>query len=64
MAKCNFCNSIVKQGRGKTFVARDGRALNFCSSKCEKNFLLGRNPKKVNWVRKKIKEKKKAEEKK
>lgn len=61
MAKCNFCNSVVKQGRGKTFVARDGRALNFCSSKCEKNFLLGRNPKRVNWIRKA--KKKKAEEK-
>jgi len=62
MAKCNFCNSIIEQGRGKTLVAKDGRALTFCSSKCEKNFLLGRNPKRVNWVRKAKKEK--SEEKK
>ena len=58
MAKCFFCNKIIKPGRGKIFVSSDGRAMPFCSSKCEKNFKLGRNPKKVNWIRK---QKKKSE---
>ncbi len=57
MAKCFFCNEIIKPGRGKIYVAADGRAMPFCSSKCEKNLKLGRNPKKVGWVRKAKKKK-------
>ncbi len=60
MAKCNFCERIIKLGRGKILVTSDGRAINFCSPKCEKNYKLGRNPKKVNWVRKKRGKKVKA----
>jgi len=52
MVKCAFCSEIVKQGRGKTLVTLDSRALSFCSPKCGNNYKLGRNPKKVNWVRK------------
>ncbi len=38
-------------------VRNDGKVSYFCSSKCEKNLLkLRRNPKKVNWTRKKKKE--------
>lgn len=53
MAKCHFCKEIIKPGRGITLVALDGKSLNFCSSKCRKNFNLGRNPKKVKWIKKK-----------
>ena len=62
MAKCNFCNKIVKQGRGMISIASDGRVINFCSGKCEKNFKLGRDPRKVNWVRKQKKKKEKSKE--
>ena len=62
MAKCSFCDVTIKAGRGKIFVTLDGRAMSFCSPKCEKNFKLGRNPKKVKWVvkGKKAREKKEA----
>mgnify|MGYP001575199522 FL=1 len=55
MAKCSFCGLTIQPGRGKMFVTKEGRIFNFCSSKCEKNFALGRDPKKVKWVRKKRK---------
>ena len=43
-------------------IASDGRVINFCSGKCEKNFKLGRDPRKVNWVRKQKKKKEKSKE--
>ncbi len=51
--KCSFCKREIEPGTGKMFVRNDGKVLYFCSSKCEKNMLeLGRNPRKVKWVRK------------
>ena len=35
-----------------TVVLKDGAAKYFCSSKCRKNFLMGRLTKKVKWVQK------------
>lgn len=35
------------------FVKVSGEIFYFCSSKCEKNFMMGRNPRKVKWVKKK-----------
>jgi len=56
MVKCTFCGELVKKGTGKMFVKKDASILYFCSSKCEKNRLkLKRNPRKVNWIRKKSK---------
>lgn len=46
MVKCNYCSKQVKPGHGITFVTIDSRVLNFCSSKCRKNFKLGRKKKK------------------
>jgi len=34
------------------FVKNDGTIYYFCSSKCEKNFMMGRDKRKVKWVRK------------
>ncbi len=51
--KCSFCKDNIEQGTGKMFVKGDGSVFYFCSSKCEKNFNLGRNPRKVLWVKKK-----------
>jgi large subunit ribosomal protein L24e len=54
MAKCSFCDSIIERGTGKMVIENDGKIFRFCSLKCEKNLLkLKRDPRKVNWVRKK-----------
>jgi large subunit ribosomal protein L24e len=56
--KCSFCKSEIELGTGKMFVKNDGRIFYFCSSKCSKNMLkLGRESKKVKWIRKKKKSK-------
>lgn len=50
MAKCVFCGNLLKPGTGKMFVKNDARILYFCSSKCENNFNLNRNPRKIKWT--------------
>ncbi len=35
------------------FVKTDGTIFYFCSSKCQKNWNLKRDPKKVKWISKK-----------
>jgi len=58
MTECSFCKKNYEIPRGLTFVLPNGELLYFCSSKCQKNYKLGRVGKKVNWVRKakKVKE--------
>jgi len=51
--KCSFCGKEILPGTGKIYVKSNGRIYFFCSSKCERNFMLGRNPRKVKWVKKK-----------
>lgn len=58
MTVCSFCKKNYKDPRGLTIFTFDGRALNFCSSKCRRNFSLKRDPKKVNWVKREKKVKK------
>lgn len=53
--KCSFCAEEIEPGTGKMFIANDGKIFYFCSSKCEKNMRLGRDPAKVKWVIKKKK---------
>ena len=56
--RCTFCKTEMEKGTGKMFVWNSGKLDYFCSSKCEKNRLkLKRNPRKVNWIRKKVKKK-------
>lgn len=51
MAKCDFCGKAIEVGTGKMFVKKDGKILNFCSSKCEKNLLkLRRKPLVTKWT--------------
>jgi len=50
--KCSFCSAAIKHGTGKIFVKNDGTVYYFCSSKCEKNYLMGREAKKRKWSRK------------
>ncbi|RLJ09922.1 MAG: 50S ribosomal protein L24 [Candidatus Aenigmatarchaeota archaeon] len=61
MVKCSFCGGTLPEGRGKMFVRNDGKIFYFCNSKCQKNWKLGRQGKKVKWTLtyKKLKEKEK-----
>ncbi|HDM05694.1 MAG TPA: 50S ribosomal protein L24 [Candidatus Aenigmarchaeota archaeon] len=49
--KCSFCGKPICKGTGKMFVKKSGEILYFCSSKCEKNYKLGREPKKLKWTK-------------
>lgn len=51
--RCSYCGSTITKGTGKMFVRNDGTVHYFDKSKCEKNFFLGRSPKKQDWIRKK-----------
>lgn len=51
MPTCSFCKRNYDIHRGLTVFNVDGKSLYYCSSKCRKNANLGRDPKKVNWVR-------------
>ena len=37
-------------GKGVMFVKNDGKIFHFCSSKCRKNFRLGRDGKNLKWT--------------
>jgi len=50
--KCSFCSSSFKAS-GKMFVKNDGTVVYFCGSKCEKNYMLGRESKSRKWSRQK-----------
>ena len=52
MPICSFCKRQYNFPRGLTVYTTDGRIVYFCSSKCRKNADLKRDPKKVNWIRK------------
>ena len=50
MAKCTFCGNDIEKGTGMIYVEKTGRVHYYCSSKCERNVGLGRNPKHVRWT--------------
>ena len=51
MPKCSFCGNEIPQGTGKIFVKKDGKVLNFCKSKCEKNMIkLKRKSRNLKWT--------------
>ena len=51
MALCTFCGKKIPKGTGKMFVTKDGKKMDFCSMKCEKNKLkLKRNPRNFKWT--------------
>jgi len=52
MPKCSFCKNQYEFPRGITVVQKDGTPKFFCSGKCRKNFEMGRDNRKVNWIRK------------
>ncbi len=47
---CTFCGSDIEPGTGIMYVENDGTRYHFCSSKCEKNAELGRNPRDIEWA--------------
>jgi len=50
--KCGFCGEEIEPGTGKIYAKKDGKAIYFCSKKCEKNLIkLGRNPRKFKWTK-------------
>ncbi len=56
MVKCSFCGNEIEQGTGKIYVQIDGKILNFCSMKCEKNKLkLKRKAREQKWTKKYVK---------
>jgi large subunit ribosomal protein L24e len=48
--KCSICKSNILKGSGKMFVRNDGKIFYFCGSKCQRNFRLGREAKKLKWI--------------
>ncbi len=48
--KCSFCGSSIERGTGKMFVKNTGELFYWCSSKCEKNYEMGRDKKKLKWA--------------
>ena len=48
--KCSFCGGKLPQGRGKLYAKTTGQVFYFCNSKCERNWQLGRDGKRVKWT--------------
>ncbi|WP_075050507.1 50S ribosomal protein L24e [Ignicoccus islandicus] len=47
---CSFCGREIEPGTGIMFVRNDGSILWFCSSKCFKNYKMGRKARKLPWT--------------
>jgi len=52
MPTCTFCKQEYEFPKGVTVVQKDGTPFYFCSSKCRKNKEMGRDNRKVKWVKK------------
>ena len=52
MPRCSFCKDNYEFPRGTTVIQRDGTPKFYCSSKCKKNAEMGRDNRKVKWVKK------------
>ncbi len=49
---CSFCGREIEPGTGLIYVKNNGSILRFCSSKCFKSFKMGRDPRRLKWVKK------------
>ncbi|MFC2154716.1 50S ribosomal protein L24e [Candidatus Altiarchaeota archaeon] len=48
---CTFCGVDISSGKEKIYVNKKGKALYFCSGKCEKNMLkLKRKARNLKWT--------------
>lgn len=52
MPVCSFCKNAYEFPKGVTVVQKDSSVRYYCSSKCRKNMEMGRQNKKVKWIRK------------
>lgn len=52
MPVCSFCKQSYEFPKGVTLVKKDGNIRFYCSSKCRKNSEIGRDNKKVKWIKK------------
>jgi large subunit ribosomal protein L24e len=48
--ECDYCGADIEPGTGVMFVENDGGVTHFCSSKCERNADLGREPRDLEWT--------------
>jgi large subunit ribosomal protein L24e len=61
MPQCSFCKTSYEFPKGTTVIQKDGTPKYFCTSKCRKNSEMGRDNRKVKWVRKEKKQKTNAQ---
>jgi large subunit ribosomal protein L24e len=52
MPVCSFCRKSYEFPKGITVVQKDASVRYYCGSKCRKNNEMGRDNRKVKWVRK------------
>ncbi|MCJ7506557.1 50S ribosomal protein L24e [Candidatus Bathyarchaeota archaeon] len=50
MFRCSFCGKEFSSSVGSMFAKNDGTILHFCSGKCKKSELMGRDPRKLKWT--------------
>ena len=58
MPTCSFCKKHYNPHKGLTIFSFDGKTTHYCSSKCQRNAGLKRDPKKTDWVKRTKKDKK------
>ena len=47
---CDYSGTEIEPGTGIMYVQNDGTVLHFADSKAEKNYLLGREPRDLEWT--------------
>ncbi|XP_062510199.1 large ribosomal subunit protein eL24-like [Corticium candelabrum] len=47
---CNFSGYKIYPGHGKRYCRVDGKAFTFINGKCERSFLMKRNPREITWT--------------
>ncbi|XP_066917960.1 large ribosomal subunit protein eL24-like isoform X2 [Clytia hemisphaerica] len=47
---CNFSGLKIYPGHGRRMIRIDGKLFNFLSKKCERSFLMKRNPRNISWT--------------
>ena len=47
---CDYTGEDIEPGTGKMFVKRDGTVLWFKDSKAQKNYMMGRESRDLEWI--------------
>ncbi|MEM0043182.1 MAG: 50S ribosomal protein L24e [Sulfolobales archaeon] len=53
--RCDYCGYEITPGKGIMYVTTKGDIMWFCSSKCVKNYRLGRDPRRIPWTKRYMK---------